>query len=361
MITSLFISIFLKFLCLLFNYFVLFSEANEKRPKPEEVRVEVDEFMRESLQEIMEEKGNDERTKFVSKVLNLTGSSRWRKFVKAISEPLVINICKPSKVIPSNQLEDQMVTVNKLLCDTVQYSALVEMLSKLSSESIYGESNVPGMVLFRLVHKFSDKLLGFVFDKMKSGSVEQEPGIDRIKSVHEEVAFKVHMQKLVQHLYIKGLHIGSKSWLAKCAVIRKNFIDVKVELEEQAIIRTICQDSSWEENKDGDVIVSLTEDCLEFFINLEEIIESLLKKTNVDINCDVVLSIMFEPVNAGKLNLWYALSENCLSEVESIMFLKELATLVIDLSLRFEVNRLRRKQDSNRIQKYALRTDLKRN
>lgn len=328
---------------------------------------EIDVLLISALEEIQLEYGN-EKKQFVKNVLNAieTRPEDWHQFVLKFAVPFLDVLSKPTKIMPSNQYEEQLMALNKMLNEKESYNSLLHSLKFLTfyesgPSNSQTDSPVPGMVLFRLTSKFLDKLTELVFVKMLKNQPEQETFNYQIRDEVEKRAFALHIRKLIQDLYVRGLSLGSKVWLARCACIRKRFIETYDDYSDREIIEMICQDDSWTEDDSGQVKLKLFNEVISFFLELEEIIESVICNKSLEINSDSVVNIVLMPEKSKMLDLWHSLTVAYFSEVEALVFLKDVTTMVTSLSLRLEEGRIRGRIVDGRAPKYALRSDLQRN
>ncbi|KAK3927017.1 Argininosuccinate synthase, partial [Frankliniella fusca] len=331
----------------------MIKEANSKRPSAETLQPLIESFVINSLKEILHEYG-EEKKEFVQEILKtaeLPENSDWNGFLQSISEPVLFRICKPTKMLPANQYEEQLVCLNQLLNDKQKFSNLLQQLMTLSL-SFHTEA-LGKVVLYRLLSKLVDKMKPIQKDK-------EDRNVKVTFDAQETVAFEIHMKRLIQKYYVKGLSNGSKVWLARCACIRQRFVEGR-DYGSGPTVEEIVSSNAWDEDEDGDFKIKLTSTTLNLFIGLESIIECLiLQSTNV--NSENVLNVLLNKnENAELLESWYTLTSPFLSETESLVFLKDIVSMICTLSLRLEVGKLRNIDSQQRIKKYALRTDLKRN
>lgn len=304
----------------------------------------------------------EEKRKFVLSILDSIESRQpdWFHFIEIIAEPFLNNLSRPSNLIFSNQYEEQLVALNKIFNNDEEFSKLVDALKFLSMDASFSNSCVPGMVAFRLFSKFVDKLVQLVFKIMKeSTSLEPLPSTGPISTLEVE-AFIIHMRKLIQEYIKKGLRQGSTIWLARCSCIRHTFVQ-SCDIGEPPSIEMVLNNDSWQNVIDGEVSLRLADGAIKIFTFVESVVDKLIFKKSKQINCDSVLSYFFEPDNSHIVNEWHTLTKDFFSEIESLVFFRDLVKVIVNLSLRLEEGRLRGMEACERVQKYALRTDLKRN
>lgn len=307
-----------------------------------------------ALEDIKEEYGEHKKV-FVEGVLKSTSSVPWHNFTIVIAEPFLKSLSQPSKLMPSNQYEEQLKALNSTMNDTETFSELLDSFKSLYPDN---EPQVPerivAMILFRVCSKLVDDLSEFVFREMKS---KKESNVSelfpaRLMSKIEKEAFSLHIRKLLQKYYTRGLRQGSGIWLSRCACIRQKFFDC--ELSDPPSVDMVLSEKAW---ANGDL--KLNGKCLAFFSSLENIIENLILRKVHPINCESVTPIVLK--NIDMLDTWHYLTLLFLSEIEALVFMSDLVTALIELSLRLEVGRMVSCDMEARTQKYALRTDLKRN
>ena len=344
------------------------ADANSRRPSTDVLVPEIDALVTESLEEIKLEYG-EEKKKYVECILKATTTrpNDWCHFVEKFSEPFLMNLSNPTKIMPSNQYEENLVNLNKMLNDRESYNSLLESLKFLTSDVESVEhpvplnSPIPGMVVFRLTTKFLNKLAELIYSSMLKHQPEQDTAGYAINDDVERRAFILHLRKLLQDIYIKGLRLGSKVWLSRCACIRQCFVDTLDECTEQEMIEMICNDDSWIENKEGEIKLKLSDRVVKFFLEVEEIIDFVIHDKTVETSSDAIVNIMLRPEKSDVLDLWHSLTVGHFSEVESLVFLRDIIIVLVSLSLRLEEGRMRGEIVRGRAPKYALRSDLQRN
>ncbi|KAK3921441.1 50S ribosomal protein L7/L12 [Frankliniella fusca] len=149
------------------------KECNSKRPSAETIEPLIESFVVKALNEIALEHG-DEKKQFVSEVLEISqcGVSEWNDFVSNILYPILQSVCKPTKMLPANQYEEQLISLNKLLNNEEVFSSFLAQLMSLNATS--SNQNLGKMILFRLLTKLVDETLHFVFSEMRVSRLEQQ-------------------------------------------------------------------------------------------------------------------------------------------------------------------------------------------
>lgn len=316
----------------------------------------VEGFVVESLTEIRSEFGEEKKI-LVESLLQSRDSEHWTSFIHQITGPFLKKISVPTRVIPSNQYEEQLKELNQILNNKETYEKLLCAFNLLNSNAEVSK-HVPGMVLFRLCSKMIDKLVQFVFHEMKRAKSTPDHGISEMSELEKE-AFCVHIRKLLQDYYKRGLRHGSQLWLSRCACIRQKFIESN-DASEPPSVDMVLDNRSWVTDSDGCSKLKLTETCVKFFLSVEKIVESRIYNKEESVTCDIIVNIVLK--DTDMLDAWHSLTMLYFSEVEALVFMKDLIIIVTNLSLRLEVGRVRDMQvNTKRVQKYALRTDLKRN
>lgn len=316
----------------------------------------IEEMVLTSLHEMKGDFG-EKKKEYVEAIIGSKEAENWNNFLSEISEPFLLTISKPTKILPSNQYEDQLKQLNNILNDKEAYSKLLCSLESLNILVIVPK-HIPGMVLFRLCSKLIDKLCQFVFREMREHKLTNETdetSSEKMSDIERE-AFLIHVRKLLQEYYKRGLRNGSKHWLSRCACIRQKFIRSN-DLCEAPSVNMLLDNESWEQDNQGNVKLHLSEMCVYFFSEVEEIIESLIKTKENYIDCDKVIDVALRSVEI--LDAWCSLTMLFFTEVEAIVFMRDMISVLLNLSLRLEVGRMR--ENIGRVKKYALRTDLKRN
>ncbi|KAK3933218.1 Zinc finger protein 646 [Frankliniella fusca] len=333
------------------------EDANAKRPSAETLKPLVESFVTKGLKEISQEPG-EEKKKCVLSVLKAVDieSSGWSSVLEIMSAPLLCSLSTPTKVLPSNQYEEQLIFTNEKMNDEVFVRDLLNALKLLVRDENFSDKTLK-MVLYRVSSKLVNDLCKFVFDEMVVNKEEVELSAVREMTEVEKDAFVLHTRKLLQEYYKKGLQFGTKLWIARCACIRQCFIS-STELNEAPTVDAFLNNSSWEEDGSGVVKLKLNETVVSFFLDLERIIEAQIRK-QIQVSSDNVMDVVFQ--THSMLDKWYSVTKNYFSEMEALLFLKDIVVVIILFSLKLEAGRLRDLQAQDRIQKYALRTDLKRN
>ena len=73
------------------------------------------------------------------------------------------------------------------------------------------------------------------------------------------------------------------------------------------------------------------------------------------------MSEILLPEKSHMLEQWHMFTGPFFSELDSLVFLRDVVIAVVAMSLKFEVGRLKNEILEERSPKYALRSDLKRN
>ncbi|XP_034245728.1 uncharacterized protein LOC117647866 [Thrips palmi] len=330
------------------------ADANSRRPSSVVLQPLVEDMVVTTLEEMQLEFGKEKR-EYIEAILNSRESENWKTFLSEISDPFLEKFSMPTKIFPSNQYGDELKELNRLLNNREAYAQLLSSFDWLNI-TVSVPQHVPGMVLFRLCSKLVDKLAQFVFREMKEKKPTcNEASVEKMSDIERE-AFVIHVRKLLQEYYKRGLKGGSKVWLSRCACIRQKFIE-SGDSSEVPTVDMVLDNQSWEQDKSGNVKLKLSDSCVDFFTKVEEIIESLFKG-NESVNCDKVVDVVLKSIEL--LDAWFSLTMLFFSEVESLVFMKDVISIVVNLSMKLEVNRLR-EENRGRVNKYALRTDLKRN
>lgn len=331
------------------------ADANSRRPSAFVLQPLVEGMVVTSLEEMQLEFGVEKRV-FIEEILKSKEAENWNTFLSDISEPFLETLSKPTKIVPSNQYTDLLKHLNQTLNDRETYSKLVSFLESLSN-SVSVPKHIPGMVLFRLCSKLVDKLAQFVFkEMMEKKPTLTEDNIGKMTDIEKE-AFVIHVRKLLQEYYKRGLRHGSKVWLTRCACIRQKFI-TNDDSNEAPTVDMVLDNGSWEQDNSGSSKLKLNDTCVNFFFKIEEIVESLIRVKDESVNCDKVVDIVLRSIDI--LDAWFSLTMFFFPEVEALVFMRDVISIVVNLSMRLEVGRMR-EETRGRANKYALRTDLKRN
>ncbi|KAK3918211.1 ATP-binding protein Uup [Frankliniella fusca] len=302
----------------------------------------------DALKEMLQEPGA-EKQEYVKKIIDSSQnmSEEWQQFIAQLAKPILDSFRKPCSAMPSQQYEDQLRALNKILNDKQQFLCLTNNF-KVFADNCNKES-ITEIVLTRLCFKLHDFILKFEFEAMK---VIDLPDVPLVPHSVDKGAFEVHLRKFFQCYYLKGLKSGSTRMLARCACIRLHFIEYSDESLAQST-DFILNNASWEEDANCSAKLKLKDRVVSFFISIEEIIQSLKGSVKTDSVLDVLIrkNILLEP--------WYLLT-NVFEEDEALVFLSDLISIFIKLSMKLEDKRLR-EEEVKKAKQYALLTGLKTN
>lgn len=272
---------------------------------------------------------------------------QWETFIEALTSPILSSFKKPTSAMPTLQYEKQLISLNIFLNSPNAKMLLIDMKRLCGEDNI--EDLLPRIVLSRLSFKLLDSILECEFKAM-SATKENESRDLPHKLVDRE-CFEVHLRKLFQAFYVKGINSESTRMLLRCACIRRNFIDSESDADS---VELICSNISWESGE-----IKLKERIVDIFVHVEGTIERFLSnKMSNSVMLDAVFDDLLD--NRILLDYWCLLTTDTFREEESLIFLRDMVSNLIKLAVRLETNKLREIETQGK-GKYALRTDLKRN
>lgn len=308
----------------------------------------MDSLLLETLEEIKtEDRIPAEKFKVVESVIDSQGKAPWADYSSYIGSLLCNNIAQKKKVMPSNQYEDVLVSLNKSLNSESVLKNLREKFKAMCGDSIYIDQ-----LNFRICTRMCENLQLIVMQEMRvADSVpptisHSAPTITEL----EKEAFSEHMTKLLRTYYFKIVCMPGPVWTTRALCVRREFVE-----GPDGTVSSTADIADWVKN------VHVSANALKFCIDVEEIVRSVFKQ-NKQVTLDLVLHEISSTPQLTLISDWHVLTAEYFSEQDSFTFMRDVVSMITNLSIRLEEKLLQNKESHKRaLPKFALRSSLKRN
>ncbi|KAK3914506.1 ORF4 polyprotein [Frankliniella fusca] len=333
------------------------ADASQKKPNIDFVEPKVAGIVLMIVREMSVELNVPEEKEGILKHVQSLEESNTElvEFGKEISKPILDGILKKSKLLPTNQYEEVLSSVNKYLCEERNMLQLQLSFSRCLP-SLYRESKYLRNIVFRISFRLTEELellvLREINSQYKSNAAVSIPAQNTFGSETEKRAFKDHILKLMRTYFVKANRINTPVYRSRCECIKRRIFETG---DEDFITTEIVLDSqSWLQEK-----IYLSDRAVEFFLHIQGVIKISLQDESNDLRQHVLDKIVQE---VAPLNLWHTLTVNYFSESDSLVFMREVVMMVVDMSVLLAEKKLKVvANEQKKLQKFSVRENLKRN
>ena len=299
----------------------------------------------------------EDKLKILEEMLASHGSSNWVHFCQAISEPVLNALTERTKLLPSNQYEEFLTKLNQLFNNEIIMSDLKTKIEILLSDASLTCSKFVGMILFRLCSKLGEVVQTFIVKEMsrKSNALVPNEIAPPVMNEEQERLFSKQISSIIRCYFTTAASLETEIWKIRCECIRQRF--VKCKDYSTARKSDIVKKSCWDEG-----ILAPSKDLFDFCCHVESIVSVEIHSEKGRLSSDSIIKSLFEPCNRGSLAQWHSLTVGYFGEVDSIIFMREIVTILVKQSVRAEEKRIKRAEEEHKqLQKFATRVNLKRN
>ncbi|KAK3929510.1 UPF0758 protein [Frankliniella fusca] len=328
------------------QYFVVVvAEANNRKPNASEFKEQalhptIDTVVKEIL---AEPAYDDVKAKILQEFSDKIGTPEWNSFIFDLVDIICSFVCEQqTKLLPMNQYEVVQSKLNSYL--NTQSDQLREKFMAIVCEN--SNNTHTNRLIFRIATKLLSQIQMWVVKKMSCAVNVDQPQVSESLSELEEKSFARELGHFLRKRFRKYKYFS----LVYCACLKETFVDGQHPISTHEFL----DEKNWFSGEEKCIEPSDT--ALQFFKAVEIII-----RTNKEVTiAEDIIEIIFERNTI--LDHWFYLTNSHISEQESLLFMRDLLTYFLRMSLLFEEKRLNREEDAAiQANAAALRTHLQHN
>lgn len=276
----------------------------------------------------------------------------WVALVEALSRPILDILSKKTKLLPRNQYEESLAQLNFLFNQEEYRKSLLDKFMKcLAAEDI--DMDCVWLIIYQLFSRASEEFQALIFKEMRltTPSVSSLP-LDPTTTMSdaEKKLFCDKICTVVRNYYSKAISISNEVWQTRCECLRQRFMIFFDDIQKSDIVKKLL----WLEGK-----ICIADNVLEFFKGLECVIQKSVVGMRPVLPDAIITSLIQSQHDL--INIWHSITSGYLSEIDSLLFMRDFVKIFVNLSVRLEEFKLQREEGQQRLQKFATRDNLKRN
>ncbi|KAK3920015.1 putative methylthioribulose-1-phosphate dehydratase [Frankliniella fusca] len=249
------------------------ADANKRKPNTSLIVPKVSGLVFTIVKEMtLESILAEEKKDLLTEILNCDVTSpSWVEFCKNISKPVLEAILKQTKLLPTNQYEEVLSSVNSFFCEMENMQQLQSTLSSCLPNQCK-ESKYLRNVIFRISFRLCEEIQILVLTEMnicpQSIHASNFPTFENtFASEHEKKALHDHFLNLMKAYFVRAHKINTPVYRSRCDCLKRRVFESG---DEDCITTEMIFDPlTWKEDK-----IKLSEVSFDFLVKLESKIQT---------------------------------------------------------------------------------------
>lgn len=341
----------------LIHVFVLAGHSLQAEYLKQDFTPVLKDVVKEMLEEPVLGQVGAQRRAVTAKIFKNIEMEVGKSLVVAVTDFATAAIASSNCVFNSQRYEDSLRKISELFSGSSKSDEIIVKLRFSFSACLEEDlaSDVIDMVLFRLCHKFADKVqVGFLIQQQQQRSLA---GTDKVLPLEgdELVNFQKLVSEIVRSYHRSGSTRYKDQWLKeRLLCLREKFVIFDAELT----IKDFNDETKWH----GENCIEISPTALKFFTLVEAIIRSQQNAPDGSVSIDSVLDVIVKDENQTIMDLWFILTSVSigLSENQRFAFMYSLVGKFLNNSNKAFTDVLNRELvNAKKVKKVSLRTGLK--